>query len=91
MRDLKLDIAFWDYDRTRALRDGGVKIKGVEPAFHSARIVTEIFEAMIRQRKFNVSDPPFIALPIFPNRAFRHSAICIHKASGIQSPEDLAG
>ena len=54
MRDLKLDIAFWDYDRTRALRDGAVKIKGVEPAFHSARIVTEIFEAMIRQRKFNV-------------------------------------
>jgi hypothetical protein len=105
MRNLKLDIAFWDYDRTRALTDGTVKIKGVEPTFHGARIVTEIFEAMIRQRKYDVSelgmtyylrtldaeDPPFIALPIFPNRAFRHSAIYIHKASGIQSPEDLAG
>ena len=105
MSNLKLDIAFWDYDRTRALADGTVKIDGVDASFHSARIVTEIFEGMIRQRKFGVSelgmtyflrtidadDPPFIAIPVFPNRAFRHSAIYINKASGIQKPEDLAG
>ena len=30
MADLKLDIAFWDYDRTRALADGRVKIPGVD-------------------------------------------------------------
>lgn len=28
MADLKLDIAFWDYDWTRALADGTVKHKG---------------------------------------------------------------
>jgi len=27
MTDLKLDIAFWDYDRTQALADGTVKIR----------------------------------------------------------------
>ena len=56
MNDLKLDIAFWNYDRTRALADGTVKIDGVEASFHTARIVPEIFEQMIRQRAFDVSE-----------------------------------
>ena len=104
MDNLKLDIAFWNYDRTRALADGTVKINGVDARFHSARIVPEIFEQMIRQRAFDASelgmayflramevDPEFLAIPVFPNRAFRHSAIYINKASGIKRPEDLAG
>ncbi len=103
--DLKLKVAFWDYDRTRALADGTVKIDGVDASFESARIVTEIFERMIRQRAFDVSelgmtyflrtfdfeDPPFIAIPVFPNRCFRHSAIYINTSSGIETPQDLAG
>ena len=56
MSDMKLDIAFWSYDRTHALTDGTVKIDGVEPRFHTARIVPEIFEQMIRQRAFDVSE-----------------------------------
>ena len=105
MSALKLDIAFWDYDRTRALADGTVKIDGVDASFHSARIVTEIFERMIRQRDFDVSElgmtyflrtldfdaSPFIAIPVFPNRCFRHSAIYINTSSGIKKPQDLAG
>ena len=105
MSNLKLDIAFWDYDRTRALADGTVTIDGVDATFHSAPIVTEIFEGMIRGNMFDVSelgmtyflrtldddDPQFIAIPVFPNRAFRHSAIYINKASRITRPEDLAG
>ena len=105
MNEVKLNIAFWNYDRTRALADGCVKIDGVDASFHSSRIVTEIFEQMIRQRSFDVSelgmtyflrtmdfdDPPFVAIPVFPNRCFRHSAIYINKASGIKRPEDLAG
>jgi hypothetical protein len=105
MSDLKLKFAFWDYDRTRALADGAVKIDGVDATFHSARIVSEIFERMIRKREFDVSelgmtyylrtldfdDPPFIALPVFPSRCFRHSAIYVNRASGIEKPEDLAG
>ena len=105
MSDLKLDIAFANYDRTRALSDGTVKVDGVDADFHSARIVTEIFERMVAGREFDVSElgmsyflrtfdsdeQPFVAIPVFPNRCFRHSAIYVNKASGIEKPEDLAG
>ena len=50
MPDRKLDIAFWNYGRTRLLADGTVKIEGVDATFHSARIVPEIFKAMIKDR-----------------------------------------
>ncbi len=105
MSDHKLDIAFWDYDRTRALADGTVKIDGADARFHSGKIVTEIFEAMIREHAYDVSelgmtyflrtievdDPPYLAIPVFPVRSFRHGAIYINKASGIERPEDLNG
>ena len=105
MRGKPLDIAFWNYDRTRALSEGRVAIEGVEARFHTARIVTGIFEAMIRQRAYDVSElgmtyflrtftdgaSPFLALPVFPNRAFRHSAVYVGATSGIGRPEDLVG
>ena len=101
-----LDIAFWNYDRTTALADGTIAIEGVNAKFHTVRIVTEIFEAMIARRAYDVSKlgmtyflrtfdedgrSPFVAIPVFPNRAFRHGAIYINKASGINRPQDLIG
>jgi 4,5-dihydroxyphthalate decarboxylase len=105
MSSRKLDIAFWNYDRTRLLSEGAVKIEGVDAHFHSARIVPEIFKAMIKDRAYDVSElgltyflrtfaggaSPFLAIPIFPNRCFRHSAIYINKEKGIGRPEDLVG
>lgn len=104
MFDTKLDVAFWEYDRTHALANGTVKIADANATFHSAPIVTQIFEGVVNG-KFNVSElgmtyflrtfkngeSPFVAIPVFPNRAFRHSAIYINKASGIAKPEDLNG
>ncbi|MFT4112874.1 4,5-dihydroxyphthalate decarboxylase [Silvibacterium sp.] len=101
---LPLDIAFWNYDRTQALADGRVKIPGVDTTFHSAKIVTEIFEGAVHGkyqvselgltyflRTFQGSQSPFVAIPVFPNRAFRHAAIYVNKASGIRTPSDLNG
>lgn len=105
MTNHKLDIASWNYDRTRLLADGTVEIDGVDATFQSARIVPQIFEGMIRQRAYDVSElgmtyflrtfedgaSPFVAIPVFLNRAFRHGAIYVNKASGIRRPEDLVG
>jgi ABC-type nitrate/sulfonate/bicarbonate transport system substrate-binding protein len=102
MSNVELDVAFWQYDRTAALASGKVKIAGADATFHTAPIVTQIFEGAVRG-KFNVSElgmtyflrtfengrSPFVAIPVFPNRAFRHSAIYINNASGIRQPSDL--
>ncbi|MBU3062217.1 4,5-dihydroxyphthalate decarboxylase [Nocardia sp. NEAU-G5] len=40
---------------------------------------------------FDPATAPFLALPIFPNRNFRHSAIFVNTAAGIATPRDLAG
>ena len=101
----KLNIAVWDYDRVKPLRDGGVKIEGVDATFHSGRIVTDIFKAMVAERAYDCSElgmtyflrnmeaesAPFLLMPIFPVRAFRHGAIYVNRASGIARPQDLVG
>jgi 4,5-dihydroxyphthalate decarboxylase len=35
--------------------------------------------------------PPFIAIPVFPSRCFRHSCIYVHAQAGIEKPKDLIG
>ena len=101
----KLDIGFWNYDHAQPLRDGRVSIEGVDASFHNGRIVTDIFEAMVKDRAYDVSDlgfsyflrtmdfdePPFLAIPVFTLHMFRHSAIYINKNAGIERPQDLAG
>ena len=37
------------------------------------------------------SGSPFVAIPVFPSRAFRHNGIYVSAASGITSPDDLPG
>jgi hypothetical protein len=97
---VKLDIAIWNYDRAAALRDGSVKIEGVEPKStpgasspRSSRMRSRIALYDVAElgltyflRTFEVDDPPFQMIPVFPVRSFRHSAIYINKASGIERP-----
>ncbi|MBS1895303.1 MAG: 4,5-dihydroxyphthalate decarboxylase [Actinobacteria bacterium] len=105
MSDLNLKVGFWKYDHVRALFDGQVTIDGVAAEFESAGIISETFESMVRDQAFDVSelgltfylrtlaaeDPPFVAIPVFPNRHFRHSAIWVNTESGIKEPKDLVG
>jgi hypothetical protein len=56
MNDLKLKMGCYQYDHTRALFDGTVKIDGIDATFESAPIVSQIFERMTQQRAFDVSE-----------------------------------
>ena len=104
MKKLRLTIACWDYDRTRALQDGRVEPDGIELNYLSLP-VEETFFRMLRHREFDVAemslssytlslaraDPPFIAIPVFPSRFFRHSCIYVNASSGIRDAKDLIG
>lgn len=105
MGKLPLTLACGDYDRTRALADGTVTAEGIE--LNCVQLpVEEIFYRMARHREFDVAElslssylmtldedgvGPFVALPIFPSRGFRHGGIYINEKSKIQNPADLAG
>jgi 4,5-dihydroxyphthalate decarboxylase len=104
MNRLQLSFACWDYDRTRALMDGRVKVDGIDLNYLNLP-VEETFFRMARFREFDVAemslssycvslskpDRPFIALPIFPSRFFRHSCIYVNANSGIREAKDLIG
>jgi 4,5-dihydroxyphthalate decarboxylase len=104
MAKLRLTFACWNYDRTRALMEGTVPLDGIELNYLNLP-VEETFFRMLRHREFEVAEmslssytlslfrenPPFIAIPVFPSRFFRHSCIYIHAGSGIREPKDLTG
>ena len=104
MSKLRLSLACWDYDRTRALIDGSVAPEGIELVYLN-QPVEETFFRMMRYREFDCSEmslssyaaslnsdnPPFIAIPAFPSRYFRHSCIFVSARSGIRDPADLKG
>ncbi len=103
-QNLLLSIACSDYDRTRAILENRVQFDGIDVTYLNL-VVEEIFFRQMRHREFDVCEmsfssylislfeqnPPFIAIPVFPSRAFRHSGIYINVNSGIREPRDLSG
>jgi len=101
---LRLTLGCWNYDRTRALQDGSVQPDGIE-LIYLEMPVEETFFRMLRNQEFDVAElslssyvvslfkepRPFIAIPVWPSRCFRHSSIYINAASGIREPKDLIG
>ncbi len=101
---MRLTLACEDYDRTRALRDGSVKAEGIDLTY-LVLPVEEIFWRMLRYQEFDVAElsmgaflvdaardrRPFMAIPVFPSRTFRHRCIFVNMSSGISRPEDLRG
>jgi 4,5-dihydroxyphthalate decarboxylase len=104
MQKLRLTLACWDYDRTRALAAGAVQPEGIDLNYLTLP-VEETFFRMLRYREFDCSEmsfssyvaslgaaePPFIAIPVFPSRYFRHSCIFVSAKCGVRRPEDLKG
>ena len=104
MTDLKLSLAMGDYDRTRPIADGRVKIDGVDP---TCMLLSpeEMFFRAFRHQAFDVSelslssysisvargDPHYVAIPVFLSRALRHTSVYIRTDKGIEKPADLKG
>lgn len=104
MPNLTLSVAVGDYDRTRPIFDGRVKIDGVDPVvilqspeemfFNAFRHATcDISELSFSSYCLSLTreDPPYIAVPVFLSRAFRHTSLYIRTDKGIDRPEDLKG
>ena len=101
---IELSIAVGDYDRTRPLVDGTVQIDGVTPAIMLLS-PEEMFFRAFRHADFDVcelslssftlrtarGDNPYIGVPVFPSRAFRHTSIVVRTDRGIDAPADLKG
>jgi 4,5-dihydroxyphthalate decarboxylase len=81
-----MTIAVWDYDRTRPLLDGRVRVEGCDPIWLSDMPIETMFSRALGHAEFDVSELSFsnfltqtargqcayVGLPIFPSRSFRH-------------------
>lgn len=104
MSNLKLSIAMGNYDRTRAIIDGRVAIQGVDPIVMTQG-PEEIFFRAFRNTDFDIcemslssfavrmarNDCPYLGIPAFLSRTFRHTSIYVRTDRGISRPEDLKG
>ena len=102
MVEVPITIACGNYDRTRAIRDGRVKVEGCA-ATYLPLYPEELFFRAFRYQEFDVSELSFssfirtvaagnstyIGIPAFVSRIFRHSGIYTRADAGIRSPADL--
>src|SRR5215510_3892313 len=105
MAKLKLSFACALYDRMQPLYAGEVQPDGIDLNFIPIEEPRPIFDRMSGGEEFDVAEYsssefvqrfankqcPFVALPVFPSRCFRHGFIAINKRSGITKPKDLEG
>jgi 4,5-dihydroxyphthalate decarboxylase len=99
-----ITIACWGYDRVKPLMSGQVKIEGCDATFLDLE-PEEMFHRALHFEEFDVTELsfsnyltltargtcPYVAIPVFPGRHFRHNSIYINTKSGVRKPEDLKG
>lgn len=104
MSPLRVTLACTVTDRTRPILDGTVAIEDcdLEPITGEPE---DLFARALRQEEFDVTElslssylivtgrgtSPYVAVPAFPSRAFRHAAVYVRDDRGIEGPDDLAG
>ena len=105
MNKLPVTMACGPYDRMQALSLGIIQPEGIDLRYIGVQSSPEIFARMIKTRSFDVAEMslahycimrtrgefPYIAIPVFPSRVFRHGYIFINKNAGISTAKDLEG
>lgn len=101
---LHLTLATTDYDHVRDLVNGVVRPEGITLTAFILN-VEEVFYRFIKNREWDISEmsfgkfigyasqgnSPFVGIPVFPSRVFRHSAFYTRTDRGIATPKDLEG
>ena len=91
-----LTIACGNYDRVAAIKDGRVEVEGCEVTFIPME-PEEVFFRAFRYQEFDAcelsfssfmivtarDESPFVGIPAFVSRVFRHSGIYIRTDKGI--------
>jgi 4,5-dihydroxyphthalate decarboxylase len=101
---INISLACERYDRVQAIFDGRVPIEGCEVTA-IALTAEECFHRAFNGAEFDVTElsgssymmtlargeSPYVAIPAFVSKYFRHSAIYIRSDRGIRTPQDLVG
>ena len=101
---VKLTVGCGAYDRTWPLISSMVKLDDVELDWEIMPPEEAFLRGMVNH-EFDISEMSsstyllqisrgenaYTAIPVFPSRAFRHSAVYIRANAGIEKPEDLKG
>lgn len=103
-KKLHLTLATGDYESIRALKEGTVRPDGIELTVLTDMTSDVRHWRMLRNREFDVAELsmsnylmakytglPFVAIPVFLHRRFRHGFIFLNVAKGITKPKDLIG
>jgi len=104
MPNVPLTFACGLYDRMLALYTGEVPVEGVDLDFLVEDNPRLIFDRMAGSQAYGASEfstseyvsrfvanqNPFVAIPVFPSRVFRHSFIFVNRKH-VKSPKDLQG
>ena len=105
MPTLTLDFGCGDYDIVRPLKEGVVRAEGMEINFVTINRPPEVHWRMGVHGEFDAAemsfgsfvagcghgDFPFVGIPAFVYRKFRHSCAYVNVNAGIARPEDLKG
>ena len=101
---INISLACERYDRVQAIFDGRAPIEGCEVTA-IALTAEECFHRAFNGAEFDVTElsgssymmtlargeSPYVAIPAFVSKYFRHSAIYIRSDRGIRTPQDLVG
>ena len=104
MPALPITFACGLYDRMLALYTGDVKPDGIDLNFLAIDNPREIFDRMTNRLEFDACEMssseyvsrfaakklPFVALPVFASRVFRHGFIAVNRRF-VSAPNELAG
>lgn len=100
---LRFTFAISSYDHVQPVVDGRIAIEGAAPLFVQLPI-PEMFRRFVSRQDWDASEVSFVkyvtmraagddritAIPVFPSRMYRHTAIFV-RADRVRRPEDLVG